>query len=125
MRIAPLRSAAAAAPAPFLDLGDDQPRQERHHGQEVGDVDQPVSDVGEVHPVRCSQAHALACDSSHSARLVKPTITASIQYWERTARRALSYSASARSCARVSAATCPTTTNPTCQYHVAFAPMIV
>ena len=27
----------------------------------------------------------VACESSHSARLVKPTITASIQYCERTA----------------------------------------
>jgi hypothetical protein len=31
-----------------------------------------------------------ACDSSQSARLVNPTMIASIQYWERTASRALS-----------------------------------
>ena len=34
----------------------------------------------------CDEEHqAFADDSSHSARLVKPTITASIQYCERTA----------------------------------------
>jgi hypothetical protein len=34
--------------------------------------------------------YAFDCDSSQRAKLVKPTITASIQYWERTASRALS-----------------------------------
>ena len=29
--------------------------------------------------------HWFAWDSSHRARLVKPTMIASIQYWERTA----------------------------------------
>jgi hypothetical protein len=54
---------------------------------------------------------------------VKPTITASIQYCERTACLASAYIASARSCASVRAATWPATTKPTCQYQVAFEPI--
>src|SRR5688572_4952866 len=125
MSIALVGLHAAAAAAPFFDLRDEEPGEERDHGQEVRGVDEPVSGVGEVHRLRCSQDQALACESSHRARLVNPTITASIQYWERTASLASSYIASARSCASVSAATCPTTTNPTCQYQVAFAPITV
>src|SRR5918992_4227875 len=125
MRIAPVALRAAAAAAPLSDLRDEKPGEERDYGQEIRGVDEPVSGVREVHRLRCSQAQALACDSSHSARLVNPTMTASIQYWERTASLARSYIASARSCASVSAATCPTTTNPTCQYQVALAPITV
>src|SRR5918996_106251 len=111
MRIAPVGLRAAAAAAPLPDLRDEEPGEERDHGQEIRGVDEPVSGVREVHRLRCSQAQALACDSSHSARLVNPTMTASIQYWERTAS--------------LGAATCPTTTNPTCQYQVALAPITV
>ena len=39
---------------------------------------------------RRSSPQVFACDSSQSASVVKPTITASIQYCERTASRALS-----------------------------------
>ena len=61
------------------DLRDAQPDQEGDHGQEVSDRGEPVAGVGDL------EGHAFADDSSHSARLVKPTITASIQYCERTA----------------------------------------
>jgi uncharacterized protein YbcI len=61
------------------DLRDAQPGQEREHGHEVGDRRDPVAGV------RDQEGHEFADDSSHSARLVKPTITASIQYCERTA----------------------------------------
>jgi hypothetical protein len=81
---------AAAAAAPFSDLGDEEPGEEGDHRQEVGDVHEPVSGVRDVHRPRCSQAYAFAWDSSQRARLVKPTITASIQYWERTASLAWS-----------------------------------
>src|SRR5918999_6029768 len=56
-------SAAAPAAPPLPDLGDDQPDQEGRHRQEVGDVHQPVSGVGEVHRLRWSQAQAFAWDS--------------------------------------------------------------
>src|SRR5215212_8760293 len=71
-------------------------------------------------------AHALTADSSHRPRHVKPTITVSIQYCERTAARASSRkSASARSCASTSAATCPATSAATCRYQMPVAEMSV
>src|SRR4051794_14723111 len=63
---------------------------------------------------------APASASSHSARLVKPTITPSIQYCERTASLARLYKTSARSWANSSAATCPAMTKVTCAYQVWF-----
>ncbi len=36
---------------------------------------------------RALERHWFACASSQMASVVKPTITASIQYWERTASR--------------------------------------
>ena len=49
--------------------------------------DRLVQGPGGQHPVRAQadQLGPLGRDKSHSAKLVKPTITASIQYCERTA----------------------------------------
>jgi hypothetical protein len=64
------------------------------------EVDQPVRAPGRLRGVAAARRaaggrqrepegalHPCAAASSHSARVVKPTITASIQYWERTAKR--------------------------------------
>src|SRR4051812_8360169 len=58
-----------------------------------------------------------ASASSHSASEVKPTITPSIQYCERTASLARLYGSSARSWAKSNAATWPTMTNPPSAHH--------
>jgi hypothetical protein len=80
---------SAAPLAAAAQLGPTEPGEEAHHRREVGGVDEPVAGVREEG--HCPSGYALAArywlpwESSQSARLVKPTITASIQYCERTA----------------------------------------
>src|SRR3954447_22581510 len=69
---------------PVSNLHHGQPQQEADDRREVREADEPVASVGD----RWHQV--FACESSHRARLVKPIITASIQYCERTASLALS-----------------------------------
>src|SRR5215218_5794829 len=70
---------AAAAVAALAELCDREPGEEGHDRQEVGDRRDPVAGVG------YRWRHVFASDTSHTASSVNPSITPSIQYWERTA----------------------------------------
>src|SRR4051812_12471433 len=74
----------APLPAPVPDRRDAQPEAEPHDRDQVDDRLDPVARMCE------GDGHAFACDSSQRASDVKPTITPSIQYWDRTAWRASS-----------------------------------
>jgi glutamyl-tRNA synthetase len=107
--------AAALAAVAELEQGD------HHHERDQvgGHVDRPVAGVGDDE----GQGHGFKADSSHRPREVKPTITTSIQYWDRVASRGSRYTASARSWARTRPATWPQTSAPTCTYHTPVAPI--
>src|SRR3954451_6410433 len=113
--VAPLLTPAALV----LHRRDAQPEAEADDRHQVDDRLRPVPRVCD----RNRRHQTFACDRSQRASDVNPTITPSIQYCERTASCVSLYMTSARSCARTSAATWPTTTKPTCQYQVAVAPI--
>ena len=79
----PLKSVAiaAVAAAALADLRHGQPQEERHDREEVGDRRQVVTGVGD------RSGHVFASDTSHTASIVKPSITPSIQIWETDALR--------------------------------------
>src|SRR2546421_1805241 len=109
-----------AAPAPLvLPSVPHQGEDEHEHGQREDDPLDPVAGVGEDEHV----VQVLTADNNQSPRLVNPTITTSIQYWERTASRDLRYIAIARSCARMRPQTWPVTSAATCTYQVVLEEM--
>ena len=75
--------------------------------------------------VRDLKGHEFDDDSSQSARLVKPTMTPSIQYCERTACRSFSVEGERAVVGQHQGGHVAETTNATCQYHVPFAPISV
>src|SRR5215216_1074413 len=81
--------AGLAAAAPLADEHGDDQRDDRHDVQQLRE---PVAGVSE-------HGHRLPSDSSQRPKLVKPTITASIQYCERTANRWSPNSTIPQSCA--------------------------
>src|SRR5215211_3244632 len=81
VRVVPSLAALAAA---VLDRRVGQPEAEADDGHEVHDRLEPVACVRE------GQGHAFAFERSHRASEVKPTITNSSQYCDRTASRASS-----------------------------------
>src|SRR5688572_16655548 len=72
----------ASPGAPVLDRGEGQPQGESDDRDQVDDRLQPVPGV------RDHERHAFTSDRSQRASDVKPTITPSIQYCDRTACRA-------------------------------------
>src|SRR5436190_9759419 len=80
-----------APPPPLAELEPDDEQQDR------AEIDRQLHQ----HVARVCERwdHVFTADNSHSPRLVKPTITTSIQYWERTASRTSRYMSTALSCA--------------------------
>ena len=68
--------------------------------------------------------HVFTAERSQSPRLVKATITTSIQYCDRAASFTSGYIASARSWASTSPDTCPAISAPTCTYQMPEPAMI-
>ena len=94
---APVLSAPPATTALLPDTAEDHRHDDRQWDQ-VEDEFVPVkgAGVGEQ-PDRLDTAHPLAWESRKRPRLVKPTISASIQYCDREARCGSSYTVRARS----------------------------
>src|SRR5205823_275638 len=67
-----------------------------HRPEEDRQIDQHVAGVSQ-HEMDRERAHWFTAESSQRPRLVKPTITTSIQYWERVASETFLYRATARS----------------------------
>jgi len=65
---------------------DPEPNHQHEHGHEHRRVREHVARMGERDPDE--HRHWFAWDSSHNPKVVKPTITASIQYWDWVAMRA-------------------------------------
>ena len=65
-----------------------EPNHQHEHRHKHRRIGEHVARVGEGDPDE--HRHWFACDSSHSPKVVNPTITASIQYWDWVATRAFS-----------------------------------
>ena len=85
---------STSAAAAVADRDPHEPQDQDEDGQDGQQVDEHVAGVGE------REGHWFACESRNRPKVVKATITASIQYCEVVAVRAFPYSASARSWAR-------------------------
>src|SRR5205085_9053315 len=101
----------AVADAVEADVSDEHEDRRR-----VDEREQPVPGV-------CEDGHELDEDRSQRPSEVKPTMTTSIQYWERVASRARSKIVRARSWARIRPATWPMTSAATWTYQMLVAPI--
>src|SRR5215217_612076 len=106
---------ASHSSSPVLPPADEEQQDHDDQRRGVEDLHQPVACVGE------HDAHPLDSESSQRPRLVKPIITASIQYCERTAFCVAPKSTRARSWATISAATWPATSVAICTQRIATA----